>query len=408
MLAFDARAARLLAPGEHVIFPEAPGLRLVATASRRAWAYRFKSPVDGRMRQTKLGEWPAMPPAAALAAWERARASRAAGVDPAAEKRAARAARAAAAVSDALTVRRVCDDYLEALRGTVAAKTFRDIDRLLSTELDSVASLPAASVTRAVAFDLLDPMRDRPVLAQRLRQTLGAAWDRALDAGRLPPETPNWWRLVMRGKLASKGRRISGRHVGASKRVLSEDEVGVLLRGLGAFSRDMQDVLTLYLWTGCRGAEIVAMERGEVAQEPDGYWWTVPKAKLKTRRNPLTVDLRVPLAGRAAAVVLRRLEGRSKRWVFPSVGRTGHIGQVAASVAVARARHVGLAHWAPHDLRRTARTMLAGLGCPTEVAEAILGHLQPGVKGVYNRHGYDAERRVWLTRLAERLESLAS
>lgn len=47
--------------------------------------------------------------------------------------------------------------------------------------------------------------------------------------------------------------------------------------------------------------------------------------------------------------------------------------------------------------------MLAATGCPAEVAEAILGHLPPGVQGVYNRHGYDAERRLWLTRLAERL-----
>jgi integrase len=94
--------------------------------------------------------------------------------------------------------------------------------------------------------------------------------------------------------------------------------------------------------------------------------------------------------------------------VFPSVGRSGHMGQVSTSVAVDRAGHVGLPHWAPHDLRRTARTMLARLGCPNEVAEAILGHLQPGVQGVYNRHQYDAERRQWLTLLAAHLESLAA
>ncbi len=52
--------------------------------------------------------------------------------------------------------------------------------------------------------------------------------------------------------------------------------------------------------------------------------------------------------------------------------------------------------------------MLAGLGCPSDVAEAILGHVQPGVQAVYNRHGYDAERRDWLTRLAERLEAIAA
>ena len=50
--------------------------------------------------------------------------------------------------------------------------------------------------------------------------------------------------------------------------------------------------------------------------------------------------------------------------------------------------------------------MLAAMGCPAEVGEAILGHVQAGVQGVYDRHGYNAERRVWLTRLAERLAAL--
>jgi hypothetical protein len=48
------------------------------------------------------------------------------------------------------------------------------------------------------------------------------------------------------------------------------------------------------------------------------------------------------------------------------------------------------------------------MGCPDEVAEAILGHMAPGVKGIYNLHKYDAERRTWLTRWAQRLEALAS
>ena len=64
--------------------------------------------------------------------------------------------------------------------------------------------------------------------------------------------------------------------------------------------------------------------------------------------------------------------------------------------------------WAPHDLRRTGRTMLAALGCPAEVAEAVLGHMPPGIQGVYNRHQYDTERRAWLKLLDQRLEQLAA
>jgi integrase len=55
--------------------------------------------------------------------------------------------------------------------------------------------------------------------------------------------------------------------------------------------------------------------------------------------------------------------------------------------------------WAPHDLRRTVRTQLAAMGCPADVAESVLGHLRPGVAGVYDRHSYDAERRDWITRM---------
>ncbi len=418
---FDARAARALRPGDHLTVDGAPGLRLVATETRRTWVYRYKSPVDGRMRQLRLGHWPGMGLPAALAAWERVKQQRDAGGDPAAEKRKRWTEAAGQARAAAYTVLRACDDYLADYAHQVAPKTYAEAERILEVELDVLAQRPAASITRADAFDLLQPLQQaRPVIAQRLRQLLGAVWDRALDAGRLPPETPNWWRLVMRGKLPSKGKIVGGKHQGEAKRVLAEAELAVLLPWLPNFTRDIEDALTLVLWTGCRGAEVVAMEAGEVAEELDGWWWTVPRAKLKMRRNPLLTDLRVPLVGRALAVVKRRVAAQPAGWVFPSRGASGHLEQKALGVAVwchmpgcelrkewVRPR-LPVAGWSPHDLRRTARTLLAALGCPAEVAEAILGHMLPGVQGTYNRHAYDAERRVWLQRLADRLEVLAA
>ncbi|WP_307850384.1 MULTISPECIES: site-specific integrase [Paraburkholderia] len=61
----------------------------------------------------------------------------------------------------------------------------------------------------------------------------------------------------------------------------------------------------------------------------------------------------------------------------------------------------------PHDLHRTARTMLGAMGCANEVAEEIIGHIKPGIVGVYNLYTYDAEKRERLTKLAARLEELA-
>lgn len=418
---FNARLAAALKPGEHLTIDGTPGLRLVATASRRTWTYRFKSPVDGRMRQIKLGQWPAMPPAAALAAWDGARLQRSGGTDPAIERRAQRAAAAAGPADDpdAYTVRRLCDDYLAGYRGDVTPAGHREKSRLLRVELAPIEAVPAWHVTRTQAFELIHAMRDRPVIACRLRQSLGAAWDAALDAGRLPPDTPNWWRLVLKGKLASKGRSVGGKSAGTGKRTLDAAEVGALLRWLPTLGENAADVLTLYLWTCCRGAEIVAMERGEISEETDGVWWTIPRNKLKMRRNSRTVDLRVPLVGRALAIVQRRLEATRGRALFPGSGAAGHLAQISVGHAVYRHQpycrfepdaerpRLPVTHWVPHDLRRTGRTMLAGMGCPAEVAEAILGHLQPGVQGVYDRHSYNAERRAWLTALAARLDGLA-
>ena len=417
-MAFDARAAKLLQPGEHLILDDCPGLRLLAGATWRTWVYRYKSPVDSLMRRVQLGRWPAMSPAAAMIAWEALRVRRDAGEDPALTRKQEKATAAAEQQATTYTVRRLCDDYLA---GHVDAhrspKSAKEMHRLLRVNLVTIGQRPAASITRADAFDLLDSLSGTPTIAQSLKSELGAAWDYALDAGRLPDNAPNWWRLVMRGRLRSKGRTRAGVNIGTIKRVLSDDEVRELLAWLPNFSPLVSDVLTLYLWTAARGAEIVGLHNSDISQEADGWWWTVPKAKTKNVGHANATDQRVPLIGRALAIVQRRMS-EHEGWLFPAPTKLGHVAQIVIGSSVASRmsyattekyktlKKLPVEGWSPHDLRRTSRTMLAGLGCPDAVAEAILGHIQPGIKGVYNRHAYDKERRVWLALLAEKLEGL--
>lgn len=421
---FDAKTAKQMKSGEHLTIDEHPGLRLKATDSGRTWTYRYKSPVDDRMKQMKIGEWPAMSLVAAAAKWEQLREIRDSGEDPAAGKRAvreeARDAVERARANAPLTVRRVCDLYLTGhIDRHRKPKGAAEIRRTFNTMLGSIADVPAAAVTRAQAFALLESHSSIPVQAGKLRAELGAAWDYALDAGKVPENTPNWWRQIMRGRLRSKGKKIQGKPVGTAKRVLSEPELAELIPWLPNFSRAVADVLVLYLWTGTRGSEIAAMEASEIRKERDGLlWWTIPKAKTKNAHREHATDLRVPLIGRAKAIVERRLANANGGYLFPSDAGEGHIEQKLVQTAVyfhqpySRTRpkairpRLTVARWAPHDLRRSARTLLAAMGCASEVAEAVLGHMQPGVKGVYNLHSYDQERREWLTRLDARLEEL--
>lgn len=418
---FDARQAKALQAGDHMTVPDAPGLRLVCSTAGRAWVYRFKSPTDDRMRQIKLGTWPVMSAAQAGAEWDRLRHIRDAGRDPAAERRAARQEVLASAAADRdqakhgrHTVARLMKDYIEQhVVGRRAPKGLAELRRTVDIMLGPVADLAPESITRSIAYELINGYKATPVQAASLRRELGAAWEWAHDSGRLGDEVPNWWRQILRGQLASAGKIVGGQHQGVVKRVLSYTEVGQVLRHLPHVSRLVAELITLYLWTGCRGAEIVAIEGREVSQAGDGWWWTIPKAKLKMARNPLTTDLRVPLVGRSLSIVQSRMDVHGAGPLFPPVrGKAVHVDQKVVGVGVYwHQPHCRLcpeqirprwpvSDWAPHDLRRTVRTQLAGLGCPSDVAEAVLGHLQPGVEGVYNRHHYDAERREWLTKLS--------
>jgi integrase len=203
------------------------------------------------------------------------------------------------------------------------------------------------------------------VLLGQVRQNLGAAWDHALDSGRLPQNTPNWWRQIMKNKLPrSKGKKIEGKHVGTKKKALDEKELGTLINWLPNFSKTVADALTLYLWTGCRGGEIVSMEAAEISEEPTGWWWTLPKEKTKNVNRDNAADLRVPLVGRAKAIVLRRRE-LGAQFLFESEvggkpieqkmiqGSVYHHQPYCKTKTKNERPRLPVTHWSPHDLRRT-------------------------------------------------------
>ncbi len=406
---FDPRTAKLLTPGQHLTFDQYPGLRLVASKTRRTWTYRYKSPVNANMRQVAIGHWPAMSFPAAIAEWEKLRIKRDTGVDLEAKSKAV----ATQKKTEIYTVKMLCDDYItghvERSRKTKGADS---ATRLLERHTANIEHLPATDIDRQIAFDLINRCaKSTPVLANHLRSELGAAWDFAMDSGRLPETSVNWWRLILKGKIKSKGKRQNGRNIGVIKRTLSDDELVTLLDWLPNFNDTVHDVLLMYLWTATRGAEIVAMESKEVTEEQSGWVWTIPKEKTKNARHVQASDHRVPLVGRSLDIVRKRI---GNGYLFKSKG--GHISQQNVSVCVNRAQpycklvvpKLPVTHWAPHDLRRTSRTILAKLGCPDAVAESILGHVIPGVMGVYNRYQYDEEKRVWLVKLSDHLEGLVA
>jgi integrase len=67
--------------------------------------------------------------------------------------------------------------------------------------------------------------------------------------------------------------------------------------------------------------------------------------------------------------------------------------------------------WRLHDLRRTAASGMARLGVAPHVIEKVLNHVSgeiSGVAAVYNRHGYDAEKREALEKWSDQVRSQTS
>ena len=66
----------------------------------------------------------------------------------------------------------------------------------------------------------------------------------------------------------------------------------------------------------------------------------------------------------------------------------------------------GVTGWTLHDLRRTARSLMSRAGVPTDHAERCLGHVIGGVRGVYDRHEFHAEKKRAYEALAVQIDRI--
>ena len=59
----------------------------------------------------------------------------------------------------------------------------------------------------------------------------------------------------------------------------------------------------------------------------------------------------------------------------------------------------------PHNLRRTAASLMAGAGVARLVISKVLNHVERGITAVYDRHSYDAEKRDRARHVGAHVES---
>ena len=174
-------------------------------------------------------------------------------------------------------------------------------------------------------------------------------------------------------------------------RVLSDEEIRRFWTALDREPPDMAAAFRLRLLTAQRGGEVINMRWSDI--DLDGAMWTVPGEHSKNG-----LSHRVPLT-QPALKILRGLRGKEATRVLAGVVRN-------KTERAEATKRIGLPDFRGHDLRRTAATRMSSVGVPRVVVGKILNHAEPGVTAIYDRHGYDAEKRTALEAWARTLDGI--
>jgi integrase len=350
------------------------GLRISA-GGRLAWCVMYR--LGKRKVRLTMGTYPAMPLSKARHEAKAALTKVQTGGDPAAERRTLRDAESFGQLAQAYI-----DKYAKPNK-----RSWKTDDEMLKRDL-----LPkwrhrrAKDITRRDIRDLVQGIVDRgsPIMANRTFEVIRRIFRWAIIEDYLS-DSPC--------KGLTKPAKESPRD-----RVLTEGEIRVVWAAIESERPLVAGIFKLRLITAQRGGEIMSMRWADI--DESAGWWTIPAERAKNG-----LSHRVPLSFLAVAV-LRQVKAHAGEspWVFPSQRRGRHLEQMVQ--AAHRIRDRAKVDANPHDLRRTAASLMTGMGISRLTVSKILNHVERGVTATYDRHSYDAEKCQALEAWARRLEEI--
>lgn len=360
-----------------------PGLYLRVSSSKKVWFSRVRVAGTSKVCRITLGVYPEINLAAARKkAWQIYSAARN-GVDPAEEKKAK--ARAIEARLRELTVQELCHEFIEKYAKAVPLKpaTIREYERQMRCYvIPAIGNLKITSVEWRDLRPILDAINDRgsTIMANRVRALLSKLFNFAAERGLI-------------GASPAAGLPKYGKEV-PRNRVLGEDEIRIFWQGTeNHLSQRMSAILKLCLVTGQRLGEVTGMKWTEIDMKK--ALWTIPGERTKNANIQI-----LPLSDLAMTIIQEI--NRTSDFVFPGGKGRPHVNSMGKAMTTLR-RATGL-DFRPHDLRRTAATNLAALGCPELILKHLLNHSQSGnVTAIYDQYRYEKEKRFWLDKWGRKL-----
>jgi integrase len=357
-----------------------PGLGLrIGKSGKRSWFIMYR--IKGHREKKRLTLRKKYPQLSLKKAREEAKAiltEADQGHNPAGEKQ---------KLKRAPTLEDLSNEYLE--KYAVHKKNLYEDQRIIAKDLiPAWGSHKAKEIKRRDILRLLDRITDRgaPIQANRTLALVRKIFNWGISRD-LVKNNP-----CLQVKMPAKENQRD--------RVFSEDEIKALWGTFEQVGPTMECLFKLHLSTAQRGGEVMSMRWRDV--DLDSGWWVVPAEYSK---NGLAH--RVPLS-ELAINILKQMEAisGSNDWVFPSpVKKCGHIRNVQKTALRIR-KYSGVSDFKPHDLRRTAASLMTGIGIPRLTVSKILNHVESGVTKIYDRYSYDKEKRIALNKWSQKLEQI--
>jgi integrase len=359
----------------------------VFPSGAKSWLYVYR--LHGRLRRMTLGTYPAMSLKKAKSAHAEAYNLRHNDhIDPGQQKHLLQAEEV-----NAPTVNKLALEYIKR-HAKLRKRSWEEDQRMLEKDvLPYIGKYKVSEVTRRDIIAILDRIIDRGagVVANRTFEVIRRMFNFAIERSII--ENTPCYMVKAPGKETQR------------ERVLSPEEIRRFWRRLYRtdMSQPVRLALKLQLVTAQRRGEIIQAEWKDFDLATG--WWTIPAEKSKNKKSH-----RIPLSPVAIAL-LRHIKRRSGNtpWLFPNPSRKGLMAEGAPTRALARnLGKLGIDHFTPHDIRRTAASQMASIGTPRLVISKILNHTESGITAVYDRHSYDAEKRAALESWAEHLQNIVA
>jgi integrase len=378
---------------------QTPGLFLRKFASGRAM-YGVSYAVNGTPRRVHIrdaGERGSLAAARKEALDVRAKARL--GQDLIAEREAAKAAAAAAALRKVNTVGKVAAEYLAARKKELRPRSYVEVARHIDKNAKTLHGRPIEDITRAEVVALVnDVERDHgKSQADKTRISLATMWAWALDAGHVSG-TP-FVHIKSRAGNVRRDRVLSPtelRQVWLACDAV-DDEGGRLV------NESYAKVIKLLILTAQRRAEIGKLAWAEVVQAGNMLRIELPAERTKNDLPHLVhlstqaIALLPPRPDQTDPDARTTLFGRRRHKGFSGWSKAkGELDEAIAELRRKAGIRQTMKPWRVHDLRRTGATMMGEIGiAEPHIVESIMNHVsgtKAGVAGTYNRAIYWSER----------------